>query len=157
MSKYVVKVEWTLADSESFSDNRYSRAHKWHFDGGAVVEASSSPSVVPLPWSSAAAVDPEEALIASVSSCHLLWFLSLAAARGFTILGYTDNASGTMGKDDRGRIAMTQITLAPDITFASGRTPDAATLKALHDEAHEKCFIANSLRTKIVIADPTKP
>ncbi len=155
MSKYTAKVEWALAGGESFADNRYSRAHKWHFDGGAVVDASSSPSVVPLPWSSAAGVDPEEALIASASSCHMLWFSSLAAAQGRTVLRYVDNASGIMGKDDRKRIAMTKITLAPDITFASGQVPNAAALKALHHEAHKKCFIANSLRTEIVIADPT--
>jgi organic hydroperoxide reductase OsmC/OhrA len=155
MSKYTAKVEWALADGESFPDNRYSRAHRWHFDGGAVVDASASPSVVPLPWSSAAGVDPEEALIASASSCHMLWFLSLAAAQGHTVLRYVDNASGVMGKDDRKRTAVTKIILAPDITFASGGAPDAAAIKALHHEAHEKCFIANSLRTEIVVADPS--
>ncbi|MDO8289836.1 MAG: OsmC family protein [Parvibaculum sp.] len=152
MSKYVVKVEWTLKQGESFADNRYSRAHSWHFDGGAVVEASSSPLVVPLPWSNPVGVDPEEALVASASSCHMLWFLSLAAKAGHAVLSYSDDASGIMAKDDRGRMAMTRITLAPVIVFAGGEGPDAAGLAALHHEAHEKCFIANSLRTEIVIA-----
>lgn len=152
MSKYVAKVEWTLKQGESFADNRYSRAHSWHFDGGAVVEASSSPGIVPLPWSDPAGVDPEEALVASASSCHMLWFLSLAAKAGHAVLSYSDKASGLMAKDDRGRMAMTRITLTPVVVFAGDKGPEAAGLAALHHEAHEKCFIANSLRTEIVIA-----
>ena len=153
MSSYEAHVEWRLRDGESFADNRYSRAHSWRFDGGATVEASSSPHVVPLPWSNPAGVDPEEALVASVSSCHMLWFLSLAAKAGHTVSNYSDKASGLMAKDERGLIAMTRITLSPSITFADGKGPDAGGLAALHHEAHEKCFIANSLRTEIVVAE----
>ncbi|MDO8423073.1 MAG: OsmC family protein [Parvibaculum sp.] len=154
MSVYTAQIEWSLGQGENFAGNRYSRAHQWSFDGGAIVPASSSPSVVPLPWSDAGGVDPEEALVASASSCHMLWFLSLAAAKGHTVTRYVDKASGIMAKDDRGRIAMTKITLAPDITFADGQGPDAAGLADLHHQAHEKCFIANSLRSEIVIAAP---
>lgn len=152
MSVYTAKVEWSLDRGEDFVGNRYSRAHQWSFDGGATVPASSSPAVVPLPWSDASAVDPEEALIASVSSCHMLWFLSLAAAQGYAVTRYVDKASGIMAKDDQGRISMTKITLTPDITFVDGSVPDAAGLAELHHQAHEKCFIANSLRSEIVIA-----
>ncbi len=154
MSVYTAQIEWSLGQGENFIGNRYSRAHQWRFDGGAVVPASSSPSVVPLPWSDAGGVDPEEALVASASSCHMLWFLSLAAAQGHTVTRYVDKASGIMAKDDRGRIAMTKITLEPDITFAEGQGPDAAGLADLHHQAHEKCFIANSLRSEIVVAAP---
>jgi organic hydroperoxide reductase OsmC/OhrA len=152
MSRTTARVEWSLAEGEDFTASQYSRAHRWTFDGGVVVEASSSPSVVPLPWSSVAAVDPEEALVASVSACHMLWFLSLAAAGGHVVLNYADMASGQMGKDDRGRMAITRITLDPYIIFAPGKGPDAEALRALHHEAHEKCFIANSLRSEIAIA-----
>lgn len=155
MSVYTAKVEWSLDQGEDFVGNRYSRAHQWSFDGGATVSASSSPAVVPLPWSNASGVDPEEALIASASSCHMLWFLSLAAAQGHTVMRYVDNASGVMAKDGRGRISMTKITLAPEISFAPGEEVDEAALAALHHQAHEKCFIANSLRSEIVIAPPT--
>lgn len=153
MSEYIANVEWSLQQGESFADNRYSRAHQWRFDGGTTVDASSSPHVVPLPWSDPTGVDPEEALVASASSCHMLWFLSLAAKAGYTVLSYSDKASGIMAKDDRGRMAMTRITLSPEIVFGNGQRPDAAGLAALHHEAHERCFIANSLRTEIVVAD----
>lgn len=148
MADYVATIEWD-ADGP-FTDGRYSRAHRWRFDGGATVPASSSPHVVPLPLSDPAGVDPEEALIASVSSCHMLWFLSLAQEAGWDVARYADNAKGRMGRDDRGKIAVTRITLAPEIAFA-GNQPSADELAALHHAAHEACFIANSLRTEIVI------
>lgn len=148
MASYVATVEWR-ADG-GFRDGRYSRAHRWTFDGGAVVPASASPHVVPAPMSDAAGVDPEEALVASVSSCHMLWFLHLARDAGLDVAAYRDEARGTMGKDERGRTAVTRIVLRPEIDFA-GEAPGAETLARLHDEAHEKCFIANSLRTEIVV------
>ena len=148
MASHTATVEWE-ADGR-FAEGKYSRAHRWSFDGGAVVPASSSPHVVPLPMSDAAGVDPEEALIASVSSCHMLWFLSLAQEAGLDVARYRDEASGKMGKDDRGRIAVTTIALRPEIVFA-GREPGAEELARLHHEAHERCFIANSLRTEIVV------
>ena len=148
MADYTAMIEWD-ADG-SFADGRYSRAHRWRFDGGATVPASSSPHVVPLPLSDPAGVDPEEALVASVSSCHMLWFLSLAQEAGWDIARYADTARGRMGRDDRGKIAVTRITLKPEIAFA-GNQPSADELAALHHAAHEACFIANSLRTEIVI------
>lgn len=148
MARYQATVSWK-SDGE-FTSGRYSRGHELSFDGGAVVRGSSSPHVVPK-YSDPAGVDPEEALIASASACHMLWFLSLAQEAGFDVASYRDEASATMGKDDRGRIAMTEITLDPRIVF-NGRQPDAAELDRLHHEAHEKCFIANSLRTPIAVA-----
>ncbi|HEX8572751.1 MAG TPA: OsmC family protein [Allosphingosinicella sp.] len=148
MAVYVATVEWN-ADG-GFREGRYSRAHRWMFDGGAVVPASASPHVVPAPMSNPAGVDPEEALVASVSSCHMLWFLHLARDSGLDVAAYRDEARGTMGKDDRGRMAVTRIALRPEIEFA-GEAPDSQTLERLHHEAHERCFIANSLRTEIVV------
>ena len=133
-----------------FASGRYSRAHEWSFDGGAVVRGSSSPSVVPEPMSDASAVDPEEALVAAASSCHMLWFLSLAQKARIEVQSYRDEAVGAIGKDERGRVAITRITLRPEIGF-SGREPGAEELRALHHQAHEKCFIANSLRSEIVV------
>lgn len=146
MATHSATVEWR-SDGE-FASGRYSRAHEWRFDGGAIVPASSSPSVVPVPLSNPAGVDPEEALLASASACHMLWFLSLARDTGFMVESYRDEAEGKIGRDDRGRMAFVTISLRPDIRF-DGRAPDAAELEALHHQAHEKCFIANSLRTEI--------
>jgi organic hydroperoxide reductase OsmC/OhrA len=148
MADYLATVEWE-ADG-GFAQGRYSRAHRWRFDGGAVVPASASPHVVPAPMSDPAGVDPEEALVASVSACHMLWFLHLARDAGFDVARYRDAAKGEMGRDERGRIAITRIVLKPEIAYA-GRAPDAAELVRLHDQAHEKCFIANSLRSEVVV------
>ena len=146
MAEYRATVEWR--SEGGFVEGRYSRAHQWRFDGGAVVPASASPQVVPAPFSDAAGVDPEEALIASASACHMLWFLHLARDSGLDVASYRDEARGTMGKDEQGRIAMTRIALKPEIAFA-GRTPGAEELARLHHEAHDRCFIANSLKTRI--------
>lgn len=148
MGTHTATVSWT--SDGAFASGKYSRAHDWIFDGGAVVRGSSSPSVVPVPLSDPAGVDPEEALIASAAACHMLWFLSLAQARGFDVASYRDAADALMGKDDRGRIAITRITLRPDVAFA-GPAPSAGELERLHHQAHEKCFIANSLRSEIVV------
>ena len=144
------KVRISLVNDGDFASGRYSRAHEWSFDGGAVVRGSSSPSVVPEPMSDASAVDPEEALVAAASSCHMLWFLSLAQKARIEVQSYRDEAVGAIGKDERGRVAITRITLRPEIGFA-GRKPSTEELRALHHEAHEKCFIANSLRSEIVV------
>jgi organic hydroperoxide reductase OsmC/OhrA len=132
---------------------RYSRAHEWHFDGGAVVRASSSPAVVPLPFSDPEGVDPEEAFVASLSSCHMLWFLDLARRAGFVPLTYEDQAEGRMEREG-GRLWITQVTLRPRVTwgFENGAVaPDRKTEAALHHAAHQECFIANSVKTEIVI------
>lgn len=148
MADYLATVDWR--SDGRFRDGGYRRAHSWSFDGGAVVPASASPHAVPAPMSDPAGVDPEEALVASVSSCHMLWFLHLARDSGFDVAAYRDEARGRMGKDDRGRMAMTRIVLRPEIEFA-GEAPDPQVLARLHHEAHERCFIANSLRTEIVV------
>jgi len=151
MGAHTATVSWQ-SDGE-FTSGKYSRAHELRFDGGAMVRGSSSPSVVPLPMSDPAGVDPEEALIASTSACHMLWFLDLARKAGFDVTRYHDEASGVMAKDDRGKIALTKIILRPDIAFA-GQEPSAEELEHLHHEAHEKCFIANSIRSEIVVEAP---
>lgn len=148
MSAHRATVEWR--SDGAFTSGRYSRAHEWRFDGGARVTGSSSPDVVPVPMSDPAGVDPEEALVASVSSCHMLWFLSLAQSEGLDIVSYADEADGVMGRVGPGKIALTKITLRPAIAFA-GAAPDAAMLERLHHDAHERCFIANSLKTEIVV------
>jgi organic hydroperoxide reductase OsmC/OhrA len=149
MGKHTAVVEWRC--DGDFAAGKYSRAHRWHFDGGAEVNASSSPSVVPSPFSDPGGVDPEEALIASASACHMLWFLHLARDAGYSVAGYRDEPEAFLGKDDRGKMAITKIVLRPSIRF-DGDAPAASELERLHDEAHEKCFIANSLRSEIVVA-----
>jgi organic hydroperoxide reductase OsmC/OhrA len=150
MSTYTAEIRWHRGE-QKFTDNRYSRAHTWHFDGGAVIPASSSPSVVPLPMSDATAVDPEEAFIASLSSCHMLWFLALAAKQGHMVDAYTDAATGVMAKNAAGQLAVTQVTLHPLVVFSGEKIPDRAALDALHHAAHDNCFIARSVRTEILI------
>jgi organic hydroperoxide reductase OsmC/OhrA len=147
--EYTVQIRWTRPVSAVFTDNRYSRAHTWHFDGGVDVPASSSPHVVRVPLSEEAAVDPEEAFVASLSSCHMLWFLSLAAQRGFRVDEYLDDAVGVMGKNAAGRTAMTRVTLRPKVTFSGERMPSREALSELHHRAHEECFIANSVTTDV--------
>jgi organic hydroperoxide reductase OsmC/OhrA len=148
MSEYESVVVWSR-DGAAFTDNLYSRGHRWLFDGGVEVPASSSPKVVPLPLSVAAAVDPEEAFVASLSSCHMLWFLSIAAKRGFLVDSYRDEAVGVMGKDSSGKLAMTRVTLRPDVRFVGDKRPTTGDVVAMHQESHEKCFIARSVKTDV--------
>jgi organic hydroperoxide reductase OsmC/OhrA len=153
--RYTADLSWQRADSETFTDQRYSRRHELRFDGGAVLPASSAVSSVPLPWSDPAAVDPEEMLVASIASCHMLWFLSLAAKAGHVVDRYRDAAEGVMTKNDAGKLWVSLVTLRPQVTFAEGRGPTAEALDALHHRAHEECFIANSVRTEVrVISAP---
>ena len=151
MGRHVAEVSWR--SDGAFASGRYSRRHQWRFDGGAVVTASASPDVVPPPMSDAAGVDPEEALVASVASCHMLWFLSLAQEAGVEVTSYSDSAEGVMGRIAPGRLALTRITLRPKISFA-GTPPSTEEVERLHHEAHDRCFIANSLKTEIVIEPP---
>jgi organic hydroperoxide reductase OsmC/OhrA len=149
--EYAAQVSWSRAPAEKFVDNRYSRRHRWQFDGGIEVPASSSPQVVPLPMSAAAAVDPEEALVAALSSCHMLFFLSYAARRGFVVDRYDDHAVGTMGRNAAGRMAMLKVSLRPVIAFGGDLRPSAEELAALHHQSHQDCFIANSVHTAVVV------
>ena len=141
-------IRWSVGDAD-FRGKRYSRAHTWSFDGGVVVPASSSPHVVPLPMSDASAVDPEEAFVASLSSCHMLWFLDLASRAGVAIASYEDAADGRMGRNAAGKLVVDVVTLRPRVRVTGARVPDAATLAALHHQAHEECFLANSVRCEI--------
>ena len=150
MSAYFATVNWVRDSQESYIDNQYSRGHEWRFDGGAVVPASSSPHVVPLPYSVEANVDPEEAFVASLSSCHMLFFLSIAAKRKYVIDSYTDNAVGTMETDSDGKVSMTKVVLKPQVTFSGDKQPTMAQLEKMHHQAHELCFIANSVKTEVV-------
>lgn len=149
MSTYTATVEWRRS-GEAFADGRYSRAHAWRFDGGAEVRASASPQVVPVPFSDPAAVDPEEAFVAALSSCHMLWFLALAAKRGFVVDGYVDEAVGLMAADAAGNLSIARVTLRPAVRFSGERAPAPEELRELHRQAHEECFIARSVRCEVV-------
>ena len=148
---YKVSVIWEKKPDEVFVNKRYSRSHTWIFDGGIQVAASSSPHVVPLPMSSESAVDPEEAFIASLSSCHMLWFLSIAAEKNYIVESYEDHAEGILGKDKDGKLVMTQVTLNPRVVFNGKTTPSQEQIEELHHLAHEECYIANSVKTSITI------
>lgn len=150
MHAYEATVAWQRHD-QRFTDNRYSRAHTWSFDGGAQVPASSSPLSVAVPMSDPAAVDPEEALVAATSSCHMLFFLSFAAKRGFTIDSYVDHASCIMEKNEEGKVAITRVVLRPHIVFSGDRRPTAEELDNIHHLSHESCYIANSIKATVVV------
>ena len=150
MAQHSSTILWQRADSAAFTDHRYSRRHTWAFDGGAVVPGSSSPHVVPEPYSDATAVDPEEAFVASLSSCHMLWFLDIAARAGWVVDSYRDEATGTLARNAEGHQAMTRVVLRPAVRFAPGKVPTVEELQALHHRAHASCFIANSVKTEVV-------
>lgn len=150
MAKYEALIEWHASADDDVPGGKYSRAHSWTFDEDVSIAASSSKHVVPLPWSVEAAVDPEEALVASASSCHMLTFLYVAAKAGFAVQSYRDAAVGTMAKGDDGRFQITHIDLAPKIVW-QGSVPDADMLQRLHHDAHDQCFIANSVKFPIEV------
>ncbi len=145
---YTADIIWQRGD-QNFLDQRYSRRHLLRFDGGLEVPGSSSPLVVPLPMSDASAMDPEEGFVASLSSCHMLFFLAIAARQKFCIDRYVDTASGVMEKNEAGKMAMTVVTLRPDVTFSGERFPTRGELDAMHHEAHDSCYIANSVKTAV--------
>ncbi len=150
MATYSADVVWARGDA-AFTDNRYSRRHTLRFDGGAEVPASSSLDVVPLPFSDPSAVDPEEMLVAALSSCHMLWFLSIAAKRKFRVDKYADHASGEMTRNARGKEYISAVTLRPDVTFSGEKMPGNDEIAAMHHKAHEECFIANSVLATVII------
>lgn len=147
---YTARLDWTR-NGARFSDGQYSRAHRWCFDGGAIVPASSSPLVVPVPMSDAAGVDPEEAFVASLASCHFLWFLHIARNAGFVVDSYRDEAAGIMESNAQKKLWISRVTLRPKVAFTGDRRPSAQQLKDLHDKAHEECFIANSVKTEVTV------
>jgi len=144
-------IDWKLS-GPNFVKGRYSREHTWTFDGGVTVAASPSPGVVPAPWSNAAHVDPEEAFVASIASCHMLTFLWLASRAGFTLASYLDEAVGIMTKNERGALWISNVTLQPQLAWSGERIPTAEEIAALHHRAHEECFIANSIKTDVRVA-----
>jgi organic hydroperoxide reductase OsmC/OhrA len=148
LSVYTATIRWSRKGAEGFAKGQFSRAHEWAFDGGAVVPASASPHIVPAPWSDAAGVDPEEAFVASLSSCHMLFFVDFARRAGFVVDDYVDEAEGELAKRPDGKMAMTRVTLRPRVTWG-GDAPDATVLADLHHRAHDACFIANSVTTEV--------
>ena len=146
--EYLARIHWQRGDA-AFIDNRYSRGHTWQFDGGVQVPASSSPHVVRVPYSVEAAVDPEEALVAALSSCHMLTFLYLAARGGWRVDAYNDDAVGVMGRNAAGRQAIVSVTLRPRVSYSGERQPTPEDIAQLHHHAHEECFIANSVSTEV--------
>ena len=152
MSEHKASIRWTLPGGQDFSKGRYSREHSWTFDGGATVPASASPSVVPLPYSDPAGVDPEEAYVASLSSCHMLTFLHLAYRQGFEVTAYEDEAVGVMSKNEQGALWISQVTLHPQIQYREGAAPSPEQEERLHDAAHHGCFIASSVKTTITVS-----
>src|SRR5882724_10493414 len=147
---YRATVKWKR-DGSAFTDQRYSRGHSWTFDGGITVPASSSPLSVKLPYSVAEAVDPEEALVAALSSCHMLTFLYVAAKQGFVVEKYSDEAVGDMTRNEKGKFWVSKVTLAPAITFSGEKRPTSEQLDQLHHLAHEECYIANSVKSEVVV------
>ncbi|WP_395623261.1 OsmC family protein [Sphingomonas daechungensis] len=151
MSTYTATIRWTRKDDSDFLKGQYGRAHTWEFDGGVTVPASPSPHVVPQPWSDLNAVDPEEAFVASLSSCHMLFFIDFARRARFVVDSYVDNAEGVLDKRPDGRMAMTRVTLRPQVQWGGESQPDAAAIADLHHRAHEACFIANSVTSEVTI------
>ena len=149
MSEYTATIKWQR-DGQDFLSNKYSRGHTWVFDGGVEVPASSSPHVVPVPMSVAVNVDPEEAFVASLSSCHMLFFLAIARNRGYTVDKYTDCAIGYMAKNDQGRMAMMKVVLRPKVVFSGDLWPTTEQIDEIHQQSHDQCFIANSVKTEII-------
>lgn len=157
MSEHLARVAWENtagADAAAFRRGRYSRVHRWHFDGGLEVPASSSPEVIPLPWSAREALDPEEAFVAAIASCHMMSFLYCAGRAGYALASYVDDAVGTLGKNAEGRRWIASVTLRPRLTWLDGLAPSAAEITTLHEAAHAECFIANSVATAIVVEPP---
>jgi organic hydroperoxide reductase OsmC/OhrA len=151
MSTYTATIRWTRDPSTDFSRGQYSRAHEWAFDGGVTVLASPSPHVVPQPWSDTGAVDPEEAFVASLASCHMLFFVDLARRAGFVVDSYVDEAEGVLGKRDDGKMWMSRVIMHPRVEFSGDKRPTEADIADLHHRAHEGCFIANSVTTKVTV------
>src|SRR5262249_18409202 len=148
--EYRASVKWKRGEA-NFTDQRFSRRHEWSFDAGITVPASSSPLSVRLPYSVAEAVDPEEALVAALASCHMLTFLYVAAKQGLVVDDYADDAAGEMTKNERGKLWVSKVTLSPRITFSGDKHPSPEQLDELHHLAHEECYIANSVKSQVVV------
>ena len=150
MSLYTATIRWTRTGEGDFAKGQYSRAHQWEFDGGLTVPASPSPHIVPAPWNDPSGVDPEEAFVASLSSCHMLFFVDFARRAGFVLDSYVDEASGVLEKRADGKTAVTKVTLRPQLEW-TGDKPTAEQLADLHHRSHESCFIANSFNGEMTV------
>ena len=148
MAEYFATIHWERNEAV-FTDKKYQRRHTWKFDGGTEISASSSPHVVPVPLSDPSGIDPEEAFVASISSCHMLWFLSIACQQEYVVESYHDEAVGDMTRNDAGQLAITLVTLRPRVIFSGANQPDIESVKGIHRNAHDLCFIANSVKTEI--------
>jgi len=153
LSTYTATIRWARSGDGDFTKGQYSRAHEWAFDGGHVMPAGPSPHIVPQPWGNPAGVDPEEAFVASLSSCHMLFFVDFARRAGFVLDSYVDEAEGVMEKNADGGMWMSRVTLRPRLQW-SGEGPGAAKLAELHHKAHDACFIANSVKTEVTVDQP---
>ena len=151
MSTYTATIRWTRNPTTDFTKGQYSRAHSWEFDGGLTVPASPSPHIVPAPWNDPNGVDPEEAFVASLSSCHMLFFVDFARRGGFVVDSYVDEAEGILDKRDDGKMAMTRVTLRPKVVFCGPNPPTPEEIADLHHRAHDACFIANSVTTEVTV------
>jgi organic hydroperoxide reductase OsmC/OhrA len=151
MSTYTATMSWARSGEGDFTKGQYSRAHEWAFDGGHVMMASASPHIVPAPWSDPAGVDPEEAFVASLSSCHMLFFLDYARRDGWTIDAYVDVAEGVMEKNADGKLVVTRVTLRPQIAWGGDAHPSDEQIAHLHHRSHDDCFIANSVKTEVTV------
>ena len=154
MFEYKANITWHRQIDEEFVQSKYSRGHEWSFDGGTTIPASSSPHIVPLPYSVEANVDPEEAFVAALSSCHMLLFLSIAAKRRFVVDTYIDNAVGIMEQDENGRFSISKVVLRPEIVFSGDKQPSKEQVKKMHHQSHTQCFIANSVKTTVITEIP---
>ena len=150
MSTYTATIRWSRSGEGDFTKGQYSRAHSWEFDGGLTVPASPSPHIVPAPWNDPSGVDPEEAFVASLSSCHMLFFLEFSRRAGFVVDDYVDEAEGVLEKRADGKMAMTRVTLRPRVSWG-GTPPDEGAIADLHHRAHEACFIANSVTSEVKV------
>jgi organic hydroperoxide reductase OsmC/OhrA len=150
MHRYQATIRWNHTVGV-FSENKYSRKHDWVFDGDLEIPASASPKIVPEPYSDPSAVDPEEAFVASLASCHMLWFLSLAAKNGYTVKNYSDTAEGIMEKNKEGKLAITEVILKPLVMFEQNNVLNNQVFDELHNKAHQNCFIARSVKAEISI------
>jgi len=151
VSSYTATIRWTRDPSTDFTRGQYSRGHTWEFDGGVTVPASPSPHIVPAPWSDPNGVDPEEAFVASLSSCHMLFFVDYARRGGWVVDSYVDDAEGTLEKRSDGKMWMSRVSLRPQVQFSGDKQPTAAEIEHLHHRAHEDCFIANSVTTEVTV------
>ena len=155
MSEHKAIIQWKNQGPD-FLKGKYSREHTWTFDGGISVPASPSPAAVPAPWSNPGNVDPEEAYVAAISSCHMLTFLWVACKQGFQVQSYRDEAIGVMTKNERGIPWVSSVTLHPRIEYGGAKHPTPVDVERLHHLAHEQCFIANSVKTAVVVGEPAE-